>query len=161
FFPKGGLIAEQQDAANGHARLSSLGPALHDEFARDPVFGEGFATRVTTPSPNTPVPNAPILDDQWLGVLCDTGAAGAVALGPRFVGFLRRLRREAKCDPSERSSLLTALAASVTGYAVSMLTYDSFSFIQVTFLLFIFLGLGSAVLQASPSEWPDSPSDAV
>jgi polysaccharide biosynthesis protein PslJ len=163
FFPKGGLIAQQQDAPAGHARLSTLGPALRGEVAKDPVFGEGFATRITTPSPSTPTPNAPILDDQWLGVLCETGVAGMFALSWLFVRFVRRLRREAKRDPTPRQWLLTGLAASVAGYAVGMLTYDAFSFIQVTFLLFIFLGLGASVLNASPDEWetPDTAAKPV
>jgi hypothetical protein len=44
--------------------------------------------------------------------------------------------------------LLVGLAASVAAYAVGMFLYDAFSFIQVTFLLFILLGLGAAVLAA-------------
>ena len=159
FFPKGGLIAQQQNAPAGHARLSSLGPALRDEFSRDPVLGEGFATRITPSAIDAvgpqPTPNAPILDDQWLDVLCETGAAGAFALGWLFVRFFRRLRGEARRDRTPRSALLVALAASVVAYAVGMLTYDAYSFIQVTFLVFICLGLGSAALLADSAEWTD------
>jgi len=32
-----------------------------------------------------------------------------------------------------------------------MFTYDAFAFIQVTFLLFIFVGLGSALLAERPT----------
>jgi hypothetical protein len=35
----------------------------------------------------------------------------------------------------------------VLAYALAMLTYDAWSFIQVTFLLFFLLGVGSVVLQ--------------
>jgi hypothetical protein len=35
----------------------------------------------------------------------------------------------------------------VLAYALAMLTYDAWSFIQVTWLLFILLGIGSVVLQ--------------
>jgi len=35
-----------------------------------------------------------------------------------------------------------------------MLTYDAFSFIQVTFVLFIFVGLGSALLAERPTPVP-------
>lgn len=157
FFPKGGLIAQQQNAPSGHARLSSLGPALHNEVSKDPIFGEGFATRITTPSPSTPIPNADILDDQWLGVLCETGLAGMLALIWLFVRFVRRLRRAAKIDDTPRQWLLVGLAASVAGYAVGMATYDAFSFIQVTFLLFIFLGLGGAAMNADVAEWGGPP----
>jgi hypothetical protein len=35
-----------------------------------------------------------------------------------------------------------------------MFFYDAFSFIQVTFLLLILLGLGAAAAVAGESEWP-------
>jgi hypothetical protein len=34
-----------------------------------------------------------------------------------------------------------------------MFTYDAFSFIQVTFLGFIVLGIGAAALLSRPDEW--------
>ncbi len=34
-----------------------------------------------------------------------------------------------------------------------MFTYDSFAFIQVTFLLFIVLGIGASALLTKPEEW--------
>lgn len=153
FFPKGGLIAEQQNAEAGHARLSSLGPALHDEVALNPIVGVGFATRVTVPTPSVPVPNAPILDDQWLSILCETGIAGVFTLGWLFVRFIRRVGGAAKRDATERGWLLCGAAAAVAAYGVGMLTYDAFSFIQVTFLFFITLGLGAAAVQIPSDEW--------
>jgi hypothetical protein len=47
---------------------------------------------------------------------------------------------------------LTALVAAVSAYAVGMLTYDAMSFIQVTFLFFIMLGLGAAALSNPDAE---------
>jgi len=35
----------------------------------------------------------------------------------------------------------------VTAFAVGMLTYDAFSFIQVTFVLFVLLALGAVTLR--------------
>jgi hypothetical protein len=52
--------------------------------------------------------------------------------------------------------MLAASAASVTAYGVGMFTYDSFSFIQVTFLFFIVLGLGVATLLTSRADWETS-----
>ena len=40
----------------------------------------------------------------------------------------------------------------MTAYAVGMFTFDAFNFYQVTFLAFIFLGLGVAALQPEPVE---------
>jgi len=160
FFPKGGLIAQQQDAPEGHARLSTLGPTLHREVYPHPAFGLGFATRVTmeTVEPDgTIIPgNARILDDQWLGVLAETGLIGFGAFGWMFIRFVRRAGRDAKHDRSQRGWLLTATVASVAGYGAGMFTYDAFSFIQVTLLLFLVLGLGCAAWKATPE-----PADEV
>jgi hypothetical protein len=146
FFPRGGLISEQQDAAVGSGRLATLGPALDAEF-NNPLVGEGFGTRVITDT-EIAKQNGPILDDQWLGVLLETGILGALSLAWMFLRFIRRCGREAKADYSGRGWLLTSITASVAAFAVGMFLYDAFSFIQVTFLLFIFLGLGRATLLA-------------
>ncbi len=152
FFPKGGIVKQQSNAAPGHGRLATLGPALHSEF-HDPLVGEGYATRVTRPTDLVPVPNGPILDDQWLGILLETGLIGAFSLLWMFIRFVRRAGREAKADESERGWLLASMAASVAAFAVSMLFYDAFSFIQITFMLFIFLGIGTSTLLAPAAEW--------
>ena len=145
FFPKGGLIQQQANAHVGSGRIATLGPALRREFDPNPILGEGYGTRVTTPDRSVRRPNGPILDDQWLGLLLETGALGVAALGWLFVRFVRLAAREAKRDNSWRGWLLASTAAAVTAYAVSMFTYDAFSFIQVTFLLYISLAIGSVV----------------
>jgi polysaccharide biosynthesis protein PslJ len=47
FFPEGGLIAEQagRPGERGSGRIADLGPSL-EEFADQPLFGQGFGTRV-------------------------------------------------------------------------------------------------------------------
>jgi len=151
FFPKGGLISEQQQNAGkrGSGRIGDLGPAI-GQFERQPLLGEGFGTRVTDETV-TGVGNAQILDDQWLGTLLETGLAGVLSWIWLYVRFVRRLGRAAKEDDSDRSWLYTAIAASVAAYSVGMFTYDAWSFIQVTFVLFILLGLGSAALGPVPA----------
>jgi hypothetical protein len=64
---------------------------------------------------------------------------------------VRRFGREAKKDDSARGWLLISLAAGICAFGVGMFTYDAFAFIQVTFLLFIFVGLGSALLAERPT----------
>ena len=149
FFPAGGLLAEQKakPGESGSGRLADLGPALH-EWSQKPLVGEGFATRVT----DTDVPggDANVLDDQWLGTLLETGVVGFFGWLWLFVRVVRRFGAEAKRDDSERGWLLASIAAGVAAYAVGMLTYDAFSFIQVTFLVFIFMGLGSALMAERP-----------
>lgn len=144
------LITESQQSQVGSGRLATLGPALSKELVPNPLLGEGFGTRVTTPEEFVE-PNAPILDDQWLGVLLETGILGAGALAWLFLRFIRRLGRSAKHDDSPFGWMLAGITASVAAYAISMFTFDAFSFIQVTFLLFILLGLGSAALRVNAS----------
>jgi hypothetical protein len=154
FFPSGGLVAEQKNANVGSGRLATLGPVLHSEFKPHPIVGEGFATRITsTPEPGEPAPNGPILDDAWLGVLLETGVVGAAAFVWVFARSLRRMGRVARRDRSPRGALLVAAMAAVASYGVGMLTYDATSFVQVTFLLYIILGLGMTTVLAPERGW--------
>ncbi len=152
FFPEGGLIAQQ--SANpgwrGSGRLADVGPTI-DEFVEKPLFGQGYGTRVTGRALNA---NALILDNQWLKTLVETGAVGALAYLWLFGRFIRRTGRRARGDRDEVGWLLSALAASVLAFALGMFFYDAFAFIQVTFLLFIMLALGSVLLARPPAAVP-------
>jgi O-antigen ligase len=88
-----------------------------------------------------------ILDDEWLGTLLETGLLGGFGWLWLFSRAVRRFGRAAKEDLSDRGWLLGALSAGIAAYAIGMLTYDAFAFVQVTFVFFIFLGLGTAVLR--------------
>jgi polysaccharide biosynthesis protein PslJ len=147
FFPKGGLAAQQTNTQVGSGRVATLMPALRKEFYPDPLLGEGFGTRVTGPQEIVPQ-NAPITDDQWLSTLLETGLIGAGAISWLFLRFIRRLGRAAKDDDSPEGWLLVGFTAGVAGFAFGMLTYDAFAFIQVTLVMFILLGLGSALMRA-------------
>jgi hydroxymethylcytosylglucuronate/cytosylglucuronate synthase len=83
-----------------------------------------------------------------LTTLLESGAFGAFAWGWLFVRAHRRFRRAGKRDDSPRGWLFTGLCALITGYAWSMATYDSFAFIQVSFLLFLELAFGAVLLRA-------------
>jgi O-antigen ligase/polysaccharide polymerase Wzy-like membrane protein len=145
FSPPGGLVAEQKASAHssGSGRIADLGPALKI-WQRKPLAGQGYGTQVV--NLNKPGVEANVFDDQWLGTLLETGALGFVGWLWFFVRAIRRFGGEAKRDPSPRGWLLTAITASVAAYAVGMLTYDAFSFIQVTFLLFILVAMGSSLV---------------
>jgi hypothetical protein len=154
-FPKQGLVAEQTNAQVGSGRLATLGPALRHELVGNPISGEGFGTRISVPDQYVPVPNGPILDDQWLGIVLETGVLGTLAFAWLFGYALRRMGGAARRDFSPRGELLVALAAGVGAYAVGMFTYDAFAFIQVTFLVFIFLALGATTLLTPPEAWEE------
>lgn len=146
-FEPNALIAEQRTVVLGNEalannRLADLGPAFQ-EASNTPVFGQGFGTRVT--GFDAPFINAAILDNQWLVILLEMGIIGLLAWAWLFGRVARRLGTVARADPSPRGWLPTALAASATAFAVGMFTFDAFSFIQVTVLFFILLGLGGSL----------------
>jgi polysaccharide biosynthesis protein PslJ len=141
FFPPGGLLHQQKDAAVGSGRLASLGPGL-DIVGHHILLGVGFGSRIVS----GPGANSFIVDDMWLTLGMELGILGVAAWLWLFVRFIRRMAREAKHDESDRGWLLTSLTASITACAVGMLTFDTFSFIQVTFLLYFMLALAAAVL---------------
>ena len=149
FLPTGGLVAEQHASAHssGSGRLADLGPALA-LWKEQPLLGQGYGTQVV--NLNAAGVQANIFDDQWLGTLLGTGLIGFSGWIWLFVRAIRRFGRESKRDGSERGWLLAAITASIAAYAVGMLTYDAFAFIQVTFLLFILLAIGSSLLAERP-----------
>jgi O-antigen ligase len=159
FFPAGGLIAEQRGSADssGSGRLADLGPAL-ELWTHQPILGQGYGTNVVNPDAGGIEAN--IFDDQWLGTLLATGIVGFLGWAWFFMRAIRRFGREAIRDTSERGWLLAAITAGIAAYAVGMLTYDAFAFIQVTFLLFILVGLG-AVAMRSQSEETASAAESV
>ena len=145
FLPQGGLITQQSAVTgdcNADGRIADLGPTLA-EVSQRPALGHGFGTRIVTGEGS----NACILDNQWLGTLLDVGVLGALAWLWLFLAVLRRLGAAGRDDPSAAGWLAVAVAASVSAYAVGMLTFDALGFIQVTFLLFILLGLAAAILR--------------
>jgi hypothetical protein len=152
FNPPGGLVAQQRSSAgscDAAGRVADLGPSLA-EFAHKPIFGYGYGTRILRTEGGT----ACILDNQWLGTLLDAGIAGVAGFFWLFVRFVRRLGREAREDQSPAGWLAAGLASSVVAYAVGMLTFDAFSFIQVTILLFILLGLGASLVSVRRGDVP-------
>ncbi len=78
------------------------------------------------------------------------GAVGALCLLWLYVRSVRMLARAGKPDESAHGWLLTSLAAAIAAFAVGMLTFDAFSFIQVTFLSFILLGAAAVALRLGP-----------
>jgi hypothetical protein len=148
FFPAGGLIAEQSvnPGWRGSGRLADLGPSLA-EFSDTPLVGQGFGTRIV----NGPQANAPILDDQWLVTLLETGAVGTLAWIWILVRAIRRTARAAREDDSARGWLLVSLTGTMLAFAVGMFTFDAFSFEQATFMFFIQLALAAVLTGPAPA----------
>lgn len=144
FLPEHGLIQDQRKSAgscSSAGRVADLAPTL-SEVSERPFLGHGYGTRIV----NGPEANGCILDNQWLGLLVDVGVFGAVAWLLLFLGVIRRLGRAAKDDDSPLEWLMVGITAGITAYAVGMLTFDALSFVQVTLLLFVLLGLAASTL---------------
>jgi hypothetical protein len=151
FFPKGGLVSQQEAGAGtrGSGRLADLGPGL-SEAMQTPLLGQGYGTRVV--DENSPLQNAPILDDQWLGTLLETGLLGAGAWLWLFVSFTRRMMRRAREDvDSPDAWLYAALGSAIASFAWGMAFYDAFGFIQVTFVALLLIALGGVLLSQEPA----------
>jgi hypothetical protein len=171
------LAQEQGSAAGSKSgRIAKISPTLQ-KVSGDPLFGVGYGTQVlneatpqTAAAPNgldaagvgeenpivtsqtinwnnPPPSGALILDDQWLGTLLETGIVGVLAWLWLFWRMVRRLGRAAKEDLSDRGWLLAGLAASIASFAVSMLLYDAFAFVQVTIVLFILMSFAALLLR--------------
>ena len=149
FLPPGGLVAQQQSMPGASGQRPPRRPrACAGRGGARSRSSVGFGTRVV--DAGGPGPRANILDNEWLGTLLEVGALGFFGWLWFFARVVRRLGKAAKEDDSERGWLLTSIAASVAAFAVGMFTFDAFSFIQVTFLMFIFVGLGAALLAERP-----------
>jgi hypothetical protein len=149
FFPQGGLVAEQAHVVRanqlqyGHGRLATVGPTFA-QVSEQPLLGVGYGTRITSGLPETI--NAIVLDNAWLGTLLEVGFIGALGYVWLFGRAVRKLGHLARHDHGDRGWLAVAIAAGIASFAIGMLTYDAFSFVQVTFMTFIMLGLASVLL---------------
>lgn len=153
FFPKGGLIAQQTHQAVGSGRLATLGPVLRHEFLPNPIFGEGYGTRLSGDNGPGVADNAPITDDQWASTLAQIGVAGTFALAWVFIRAIRQMRRLSRENRDKHLGWLAAgLGASLASFLVGMATFDAFSFVQVTFFFFFFLALVGALLVQTARE---------
>jgi hypothetical protein len=155
FFPAGGLVKEQSayyreaDPLLAGGRIRQLRPML-DEASRTPVLGQGFATRQT--GTNNPLRNAPILDDQWLGLLLELGIVGVIGWATLFIVSTRRLARAARTRDGPDGWLAAGLAAAIVGFGVAMFTFDGFAFIQATFVFWIVVSLSASLLLTDAEE---------
>jgi O-antigen ligase/polysaccharide polymerase Wzy-like membrane protein len=141
------VIKEQSfdNGGGGAGRVADLGPALA-RWSGQPFLGEGFGTKQADPNAKSGS-DTQILDDQWLGSLLEIGAFGVLALLWLFIRAIRRLTAVARSAPGADGWLATSLAASIIAFAVGMLTFDAFAFIQVTFFVFIVLGVTGVVTE--------------
>lgn len=131
------------------SRVDSYGIALH-YVALDPLFGRGFGTFL---------PRYHILDNQYLGMLVETGLVGvltfvALIIAAVVVGVRSARRLELPADRALAVSLVAGLASA----AASAATFDALGFPQVAGMLFLYLGLLAALARVTavrPSSTPE------
>jgi O-antigen ligase len=143
FDPAEGIVANQSTSKNSIKaanRLNDLGPSL-EQIARQPLLGQGYGTRLR----GDEFDNARVLDNQWLGTLLDVGFIGFFGWVWLFARVVRRLGRSARGDPSREGWLRVGLAAGILSFAVGMATYDAFTFVQVTFVLYLLVAIAALV----------------
>ena len=143
------VIQEQsRDVGTGSGRIADLGPSL-SEWSRDALPRAGLRDPRGHHRPRSGrrglrrhrVASARRSSTTSGSARCSRSVPWAsLALLWLFFRPIRRLAPQARSDPGPDGWLMTALAASLTSYAVGMLTFDAFAFIQVTFLAFIMFG---------------------
>jgi polysaccharide biosynthesis protein PslJ len=136
------LIASQYASAGsrGSGRLADLGPSLAAAQAHLP-FGTGVGSRVVSGEGV----NAPILDDQYLSTLLESGLLGLIAMVALLltpVVVLLRRTRDPYLHGPERD-LALALSCAFAGYAVAAVLFDAFAFQQTLMIFFLLLGVAS------------------
>ncbi|HEY7049801.1 MAG TPA: O-antigen ligase family protein [Jatrophihabitantaceae bacterium] len=124
------LFTGIQSDSSAQSRTGSFSLA-YDFISRSPIFGRGFLTFL---------PAYRILDDQYLGLLIETGIVGLATflglLASGVVGGLRLRRAANRID----ARLGVALAASAASALASFALFDAFSFPMAASMIFLVLG---------------------
>jgi O-antigen ligase len=149
FFPEEGIVAQnarlaaEADPLLAGGRLRVIRPSL-EEASRKPLLGEGYGTRQT--GFLNPLRNAPILDNQWLGLLLEAGIVGVAGWIALFAVAARRLGRASRRRASPEGWLAAGFAAAIVGFGTGMLTFDALAFSQVTLVFWVLLALAASLL---------------
>lgn len=143
-----GLIGTVIGLFTGFSRDGSVDYRTNDyplamaQVERSPWLGRGFGTFYP--------PKHPILDNQYLGTLVETGLLGLVAFVALLVGgvYCALRVRAVAADAGERE-LMTALVAALLVPVVGSATYDTFAFASVTGVTLVLIGAASAAHRIS------------
>jgi polysaccharide biosynthesis protein PslJ len=126
-----GLFIGVSTDSSAQSRSGSFSLAL-DFFSRSPFIGRGFGTFL---------PAYRILDDQYLGLLIETGLVGLAAfLGLLIASVVNALWLRRHMTSPVDASLCIALAASVASASISLALFDGLSFPMSAGLMFLLLG---------------------
>jgi O-antigen ligase len=161
FSPNSGLIASQRTLAADPTLISgraNFKPRLIEGMRR-PILGQGLGTRQT--GLDNPLRNAPILDNQWLGLFLDVGLLGLAGWAWLIARVVRRLGHLARNRGSPDSLLAAGFVACIVGFAVAMFTYDSLAFLQETIVFWMLVALAGTLIAVHPETSSHSPESVV
>lgn len=133
------MSAEQDPSVQGRTEdYQVVFPMIYDHL----LLGRGAGTFM----PERYV----LLDNQFLYTLVSTGLVGLAGFVCLFIGSMalaRSIRRRAAMG--EDRHLAQALCAAIAACLVTSFTFDSFSFVQFTSVLFVLLGVVGALWRLS------------
>jgi O-antigen ligase len=119
---------------------------------RAPIFGRGFMTFL---------PPYRVIDNQYLGLLIDTGLFGTLSVVGLFVtGIGAALSARRRTQSEELRSLAGALAAGISGLALSYAFFDAMTFPTAAAITALALGLVDALWRIVRIERAELPADA-
>jgi len=130
-----GLFSAIGDDGSAQSRSGSYGLAM--EFVdRYPVFGRGFSTFL---------PSYRILDNQYLGLLIETGVVGLLSFGALVVTAVVTARRARRLAPDTVTREIgQALTASIVAGAAGLALFDGIGFPMSASVFFLLLGISGA-----------------
>lgn len=132
------LFTGISDDGSARSRTDSYGLAF-DFIAQHPLFGRGISTFL---------PSYRILDNQYLGLLIETGFVGLLAFLGLLVTTLVVARRLSRTLPdADDRSLARSLMAAVASATFACATFDAFGFPQVSGMLFFIIGAVGALFR--------------
>jgi len=140
-----GLFTSISSDSSAQSRTGSW-PLAFEFISRSPLFGRGFLTFL---------PPYRILDDQYLGILIETGFIGlATFIGMLMSGVIDGLRIRRLSSAGADGSLGIALSASVASALVSFALFDAFSFPMAASMTFLMLGCVGALRRCVAASTP-------
>jgi hypothetical protein len=128
----------------------AIGTIRYQFFPEGGIVANQSTSRGSVTAGNRLTDIGPVLEEVAGEPLFDTGLVGALGWGWLFLRALRRGSDVAARASGAEGWLAVGITASIAGFAVGMLTYDAFSFVQETFILFFMLAASAVVASLAP-----------
>jgi O-antigen ligase len=145
-----GQLAGESAAAQSSTehRISSYAEVIPDIRNRT-IIGRGFGSYDPT--------KYRILDNEYLGLLVETGALGMVAYIALIISALLMCRRTFRGFRDGRDEIALACGAAAAAYLVSGALFDVLAFPQAPYLFLIFVAIAGVRRSSALSEFAPAP----